>query len=264
MSLDVIKSVQSWLDRLIPTARVEGVGRAELLAQLASPHPAARWRAATALGSVDPGAEGVDALAAALADPDPILRWEAAATLARIGSPAARSALLAVAAGGGDVSGQAVAVDGLGQLPPDPEIVAVLQAALKSRRAPVRQSAAEALAHVAARSAAKQEGGGARASRTGTDEAPSEPLPGADSVPALARMLQSDGDPMVRRAAALALGHYGDVTVQAALEGRLKDRRENPLVRKTAEQALARLGVGREHGPTDEHGRTQTNTGAGG
>lgn len=239
--LDVIKRMQSWLDQLIPAAKVESAGRAELLAQLASPQPSARWRAVTALGSTDPGAEGIDALATVLTDPDSILRWEAAATLARIGSPAARSTLLAAAAGD-DPTSQAVAVDGLGQLSPDAEIMAALQVALKSRRSPVRQSAAEALAHVAARSAPRQVAKDAQSS-PGTDKPSPEPLPGAESVPVLIKLLKSDGDPLVRRAAALALGYYGDPAARPALEGRLKDRRESPLVRKTAEQALARLGA---------------------
>jgi HEAT repeat protein len=239
--LDAIKRMRSWIDQLIPTAKVESIGRAELLAQLASPRSSARWRAATALGSVDPGVEGIDALATTLTDADPILRWEAAAALARIGSLAARSALLA-AATGDDPTSQAVALDGLGQLPPDPEIMAALQVALKSRRSAVRQSAAEALAHVAARSALRQVSKDTQSTTSGTGRPPPEPLPGADSVPALIKLLGTDGDPLVRRAAALALGHYGDPAAKAALEGRLKDRREDPLVRKTAEQALARLG----------------------
>ena len=226
--MDLITQLQGWLGRARaassgqPRRRLDRAEREALLASLAGDRPGARWLAAEALAA-DPGPAGVQALAAALSDPDPILRWEAAAALARSGSPAARSALLAAVAAAHPVA-QAAAADTLGLMPAEPETLAALAVALASRHAQVRQSAAEALARLAARPAPK-----------------GAPAPGAESVPALLELLQADPAPMVRRAAALALGRIGDPAARDALEACQIDPRQRSLVREAAAVALTRL-----------------------
>lgn len=226
--MDLTTRLQGWLARVRSSGRgqprrhIDRAEREALLTSLASDRPGARWLAAEAL-AVDPGAAGVRALAAALSDSDPILRWEAAAALARSDSAPARQALLA-ALSTPHPAAQAVAADTLGLMPAEPETLAALNAALTSPHAPVRQSAAEALARLAARPASKEAS-----------------MPGSESAPALLALLESDPAPLVRRAAALALGRIGDPMAREALVACQANRGEAALVREAAAVALARL-----------------------
>ena len=108
--------------------------------------------------------------------------------------------------------------------PASPDTLAALLGALASDSATVRQSAAEALARLAAQPAAE-----------------GVPSSGPETAAALLDLLQSDDAPLVRRAAALALGHLGDPVARDALEASQADGREDPLVRKAAGEALGRL-----------------------
>ena len=67
------------------------------------------------------------------------------------------------------------------------------------------------------------------------------PSSGPETAAALVELLQSDKAPLVRRAAALALGHLGDPVVRDALEASQANGHEDPLVRKAAGEALGRL-----------------------
>jgi HEAT repeat protein len=224
--LPTLKTLQSWLQRLTPEIgagpKLSSDQRKELLAALHSDRPAERWLAAEALAEGDPGRDGVAALAALLSDPDPLLRSEAARGLGQIGGKGARQSLLDAAAAG-DVLAQAAAADGLGALPPTAEAVAALAGLLASRDAAVRQSAAEALARL---------------------DPPPPAKDGSSAAPAiqatLLTLLASDDAPMARRAAALALGRWGNGDVEPALTACRDDNREDSLVRAAAALALAR------------------------
>ena len=124
----------------------------------------------------------------------------------------------------GNVGAQAAAVDALGTMAASPDTLAALLGALENRSALVRQSAAEALTRLAAQPA--------------IDGVPS---PGPEAAAALLDLLQSDDAPLVRRAAALALGHLGDPAARDALEASQTDSYEDPLVRDAAGEALGRL-----------------------
>lgn len=223
IALELKKTLQSWLGQLTPARRIDPQERERLLAMMQSARQSDRWRAAGGLSAGDPGQEGVAALASVLHDPDPILRWEAAEALARIDTSAAQGALLEALLEG-KPEAQAVAADALGNLPATPHTLAALLAALSNRQEGVRQSAAEALARLAARPAPED-----------------APRPGPELQPVLADLLASDKDPMVRRAAALALGRLGDPGARQVLEARQSDPRENSLVRQAANEALGRL-----------------------
>lgn len=215
--------MQGWLARVTPAEKMNHQDRATLLASLQGSERGDRWRAAEALGEADPGREGIAALAAVLSSADPILCWEAAHALAQIGTPAAETALLeAVAAG--NVAAQVAAIDALGALPARPESLAALLSALESDRAGVRQSAAEAVARLSAQPAAD-----------------GAPAPGAETVSVLVGLLQTDDAPLVRRAAALALGRIGDPEARDALEAAAGEPGADPVVRQAAEEALTRL-----------------------
>ena len=215
--------MQGWLARITPAEKMDQQDRAELLTYLEGSDTGDRWRAAQALGTADPGREGLAALSAVLSSADPILCWEAAQALAQIRTPAAEAALLnAVSAG--SAGAQAVAVDALGMMAASPDTLAALLDALENRSASVRQSAAEALARMAAQPAAE-----------------GVPYPDAEAAAVLLGLLQADDDPLVRRAAALALGHLGDPVARDVLEASQTDSHEDPLVRKAAGEALGRL-----------------------
>ena len=224
--MSILKNLQGWLQRLTPepTAgpKLDPEQRKALVGALHSDRVADRWLAAEALAEGDPGREGVAALAELLSDPDPLLRSEAARTLGQIGGKAARQALLQAAASS-DVPAQVAAADGLGMLPATQESVAALAGLLDSADAAVRQSAAEALARL---------------------DPPQPARDGTTAAPAIqARLLalmQTDGTPMVRRGAVLALGRWGDSDVAAALAARQEDESEDPLVRQAAALVLSR------------------------
>ncbi len=224
--MDILKNLQSWLQRLAsePAAgpKLEPDQRDALLAALASSRAADRWLAAEALAEGDPGREGVAALAGLLTAPDPLLRSEAARGLGLIGGKAARQALLN-AVNAGNPLAQAAAADGLGALPATAETVAALAGLLDSRDAAVRQSAGEALARL---------------------DPPPPARDGSSPAPAIqARLLDllaTDDAPMVRRAAALALAHWGDTSVDSALAARRDDESEDRRVREAAALALSR------------------------
>lgn len=224
--MPILNALQSWLQRLIPETspgpKLNPDQRKDLLAALASDRAADRWLAAEALAEGDPGREGVAALAALLGDPDPLLRSEAALGLGQIGGKAARQALLDAAASG-EVLVQAAAADGLGALPATPETAAALAGLLASSDAAVRQSAAEALAHLDPPPLAKD----------GTS-------PALAIQAALFDLLSGDEAVMVRRAAALALARWGDTSVDAALTARQDDEGEDRRVREAAALALSR------------------------
>lgn len=194
------------------TQKLSRQEQTELLAYLQGERPALRWLAAEALGEANPGTRGVEALAATMADPDPILRWEAAMALARLGTPAAKRALLATAATGASPA-QAVALIASRSLPMSPELAVALLAALESSDPEVRLSAADALA--------------------------AQALP--EAQPQLLQLLESDPDPLVRRAAAVALGRQADRAAVDVLAARAADGTESRLVREAASRALDRL-----------------------
>lgn len=226
-SLKLIDRLQGWLIALRspqPSAGKLSHGEQEaLVQQLAGDRPAERWLAAEALCGSNLSAAALRGLTAVLSSDDPMLRWEAAAALGRSGSVAARKALLDALAAT-DPRTQAAAADGLGLWPAEPETLAALTAALASPHAAVRQSAAEALARLAARPAGEE-----------------APAPGQESVPPLLDLLQSDPEVAVRRAAALALGRIGDPAAAEALAACEADPQEDTLVREAAAVALTRL-----------------------
>lgn len=215
-----------WLARLRTDGtggdRLPGVERDALVNSLNKGRPAQRWLAAEALGEGNPGRGGFQALIEALGSDDPILRAEAGNALAHIGGRAVRSELLAVAAANDPVM-QAAATDALSRLPADEEVVVALQALLDSPHAVVRQSAAEALAHMGWPPLHKS----------------TEPRP--DPAPRLLALLAGDPDPMVRRAAALALGKLGDPAARDALVACQDDSVEDWRVREAAALAVTRL-----------------------
>jgi len=222
----MFKNLQSWLQRLTPESpagpKLDPDQRKDLLAALASDRAADRWLAVEALAEGDPGKEGVAALAALLGDPDPLLRSEAARALGLIDGKAARQALLNAVAGG-DLLAQAAAADGLGLLPASVESVTALAGLLESNDATVRQSAAEALARLDPPPPARDG---------------SSPAPAIQA--ALLTRLTGDDTPMVRRAAALALGRWGDASVDSALAARQDQEAEDRRVREAAALALRR------------------------
>jgi HEAT repeat protein len=238
----MLKTLQGWLQRLTPepsaSRKLNADQRKALLAALHSERAADRWLAAEALAEGDPGREGVAALAGLLGDPDPLLRSEAARGLGQIGGKAARQALLDAAASG-DGLAQAAAADGLGSLPATLETAAALAGLLDSRDVAVRQNAAEALARL---------------------DPPPPARDGSSSAPAiqatLLTLLASDDSPMVRRAAALALGRWGDASVDSALAERHDDEAEDGRVREAA--ALA-LGRPRRTAPVAEPAKSASN-----
>lgn len=224
--MPILKNLQGWLQRLTPEPaagpELDSAQRKDLLAALASDRAANRWLAAEALAEGDPGKEGVNALAGLLGDADPLLRSEVARALGQIGGRAARQALLQ-AASSGDPLVQAAAADGLGALPVTGETVAALAGLLESQDAAVQQSACEALARL---------------------DPPPPARDGATAAPAvqarLLAVLAMDDKPMVRRAAVLALGRWGDASVDATLAARQNDPGEDPLVRQAAVLVLSR------------------------
>lgn len=224
--MPILKNLQSWLQRLTPQPsagpKLNADQRKDLLAALSSERAADRWLAAEALAEGDPGREGVAALAGLLGDPDPLLRSEAARGLGQIGGKAARQALLDAAASGNALV-SAAAADGLGALPATAETIAALAGLLDSRDAAVRQSAAEALARLDPPPPARDG---------------SSPAPAIQA--ALLTLLAGDAAPMVRRAAALALGRWGDAGAAAALSAARDDDREDGRVRAAAALALDR------------------------
>ena len=228
--LDMLKNLQTWLQRLAPQpGAVPKLGpdqRQALLAALASSRAADRWLAAEALAEGDPGKEGVAALAALLGDPDPLLRSEAGRALGQIGGKGARQALLDVVATGGTVA-QAAAADGLGFLPASVESVTALAGLLDSSDAVLRQSAAEALARLDPPPPARDGATPASAIRS-----------------TLLHLLSGDQSAMVRRAAALALARWGDSSVDTALTARRDDEAEDTRVREAAAVALSRVRGG--------------------
>lgn len=224
--MPILNNLRSWLQRLTPETsagpKLNPDQRKALLAALHSDRAADRWLAAEALAEGGPGRDGVAALADLLGDPDPLLRSEAARGLGQIGGKAARQALLDAAASGNALA-QAVAADGLGVLPATPETAAALAGLLASRDAAVRQSAAEALARLDPPPPARDG---------------SSPAPAIQAT--LLTLLASDHAPMVRRAAALALGRWGDGGAATALTTARDDDREDARVRDAAALALGR------------------------
>lgn len=224
--LNLLERFRAWLAGLGASSDVAGpqlsaAEQTQLLRALQGGRPGQRWLAAEGLGVRNLGGKGVKALAQALSDPDPLLRWEAAAALARSGSGAARRALLDALAST-DPQAQAAAADALGQLPPQPEGLALLVQALASSQAVVRQSAAEALARWTSLPAAKD-----------------QPAPPDLETPLLG--LLSDPEPTVRRAAALALGRWGGAAAREALERLAAGDEQVPWVRDAIAIALSRL-----------------------
>jgi hypothetical protein len=224
--LDILKNLPSWLQRLASDSgkgpKLDPDQRKELLAALASERSADRWLAAEGLAEGDPGRAGVAALAALLGDPDPLLRFEAGRALGLIGGKAARQALLNAAASGDKLT-QAAAADGLGALPATGDTVTALSGLLESSDALVRQSAGEALARLDPPPPA----------RDGTSAAPT-----IQTV--LVKLLEDDDAVMVRRAAVLALGRWGDTSVDSVLAARQDDDAEDRRVREAAALALSR------------------------
>lgn len=214
--MNLFRRFQHWINDLWPAAgepdNLDPADRETLLAYLASEELGRRWLAAEALGEGNPGSRGVAALAVALSDPDPILRWEAGTSLARLGTSRARRALLESLSSGQAVE-QAAAADALRQWTPDPAIGSALTGALDSSDSRVRRSAVEALV--------------------------GQPAPEAQAK--LLSLLEADSDPMVRRAAAIVLGHLGDPSSREILAKVIEDPGTDPLVREAAEQAYHRL-----------------------
>lgn len=217
--------IRAWLRGLSASKGAPALSterRADLVDFLDKGQPGQRWLAAEALGEGDPGQDGLAALQRALASQDPILRREAGDALARIGSRKVRRVLLESAAAH-DPLVQAAAVDGLGGLPADEETAALLAQLLDSPYVATRLSAAEALA------------------RAGLPPGRGKAGIVVDPGPRLLHLLASDADPMVRRAAALALGRLGEPSAADALAARIADEAEDWRVREAAVRAVSRL-----------------------
>jgi HEAT repeat protein len=190
------------------------------LRDLASPKPAVRAQAASALGDVTAPAErarAVTALVQALADPRPEVRTEAALALGELGSEDAVSALVARIADPAPVVRQA-AIIALGRLGLASSFEA-LASALVEGPPDVRFQAATSLAEIDA---------------------------GRAAGPLLAALEDSDGE--VVGAVAVALGAIGEARAIEPLAA-LVDRWSRPETRFDIAYALADLGDARALDP---------------
>jgi len=222
----MIQTIQTWFKRLAAadtaTRKLDTAQRQRLLADLTNANTARCLHAMQTLVEAGAGREEIAALVNLLDAADPMVRSEAALTLAALNTSATRTALLEAATASKPVV-QAAAADGLGAMPTRDDSVEALLALLLSRDSVVRQSAGEALARMAPLPAAKD----------GTPAAPHVQV-------TLLKLLNSDKNPMVRRAAALGLGKWGDAEVEKALTAHRDDAREDWRVREAAAAALTR------------------------
>ena len=229
----MIQTIQTWFHRLAAGGstkyKLNEVERQALLLDLAAEQPGRRLRAMQTLANADIRNEEIAALAQLLTAANPVVRSEAALTLARSATPEARSALLAATASIKPLA-QAAAADALAILPTEEDSIEALIALLLSRDGVVRQSAGEALARMTPLPAHK-------------DGSPSAP----NVQVTLVKLLSSDKAPMVRRAAALALGKWGNQEAESLLIAHRDDEREDWRVREAAGVALAAMAA---HLPT--------------
>jgi HEAT repeat protein len=135
-----------------PRTPVGAVSVTSLIAALSGNDPAARWRAAMALGEIGGRArEAVPSLVDALDDADESVRWAAATALGKLG-PAARDAVPALTAALSDKKDEVVrrhAAVALGKVGPAAHnAVAALIAAFKDRDASIRDDASDALVSI--------------------------------------------------------------------------------------------------------------------
>lgn len=188
----------------------------ELVAALQAESAAIRWRAIEHLNRAEHlwlTDETLALLIKALADQHPFVRWQAGLAVVRHAEGTRKLADFlnnsSVKNSPQTTRGYSAAIDALGASQLSDTYPSLL-AMLGVDDALLRQSAAEALAHL----------------RT----------PAA--VPALIKALD-DADPWVRRAAAYALGHIGDTQAIPALITRLQDK--HVIVRRSAVYALGAL-----------------------
>lgn len=179
-------------------ARVERALRGET-------DPAVRPALVAALGATG-GADAVEPLARLAREGDPAARFAAVRALGRTGAPGALPPLLEALAGG-DPALEVAALSALGELG-DPRGASPVEARLEEDDREVRRAAAAALRRLAPPAAAGR----------------------------LVRALD-DGDWRIRLAAARTLGRLGDPEALPALR-RARDGDPDPLVRQAAARAL--------------------------
>ena len=232
---------------LVPLAAVRVWGEtaearrtAELIAELASPDPAAREAASWGLGAL--GAEDAyDPLLARLADPEPEVRGVAARALGKVGGARAFAPIAKLlddpdpyvrelAILGLEETGGAGIVPALVPLLSDPEM-GVRSVAVSALVHVDRPDAVRALVHVAENDPDKHTRGMAIG---GLAKGAAD---GGISVPALVRLL-GDPDAEIRESATWALAELGDGRAVAGLSARLEVEDE-PRVRNAIVQSLA-------------------------
>ena len=213
-----------------------------LLRALADPKPTVRAAAAAALGAVG-DSSAAEALAECLKDPSPMVRAASAGALGAIGGrestglvatsqpadgaggpPAsARSGAIAALLKDPDASVRREAAKALGLLRDANAVDPLGRAATGDSDIQTRTAAAAALGRIAA------------LARVAATETP----PDANACITYLVQSLSDDAPLVRHAAAGALGAIGDRRATSALIARLKDR--HPAVRAAAAFALGRI-----------------------
>ena len=207
-----------------------------------SPDPKARWEAAEALAGSPAEPEILEALVEALHDEHPFVRWKAGETLLSIRGDSVLSLLLELLSHK-DVTIRVEASRILGELK-DPRAGEKLCKALQSWNELVRWSAAEALANIGSKEAMDCLKKAASDPAWGVRRAVAIALGKAttqkdEALPLLAQ-LAKDFHPLVRSAAAKALGKLGNPEAEASLLPLLQD--PHPQVRAEAVWALGRTG----------------------
>ncbi len=207
-----------------------------------SPDPKVRWEAAEALAGSPAEPEILEALAEALHDEHPFVRWKAGETLLSMRGARVLSLLLELL-NHKNVALKVEASRILGELK-DPRAGERLCKALQSQNELVRWSAAEALANIGSQEALECLKKAANDPAWGVRRAVATALGKAttqkDKMLPLLAQLAKDSHPLVRSAAARAMGRLGSPEAEAFLLPLLQD--PHPQVRAEAVWALSRTG----------------------